>query len=276
VQFHHAPVAGVLVTASIARTGTTIWRSIGQTHTDSTGRVAITIPAQTSDFTWKLSVPGDGKLQLASVASGSVGIASRPVATATSKATVNQTTANPISGTITFRGLAVAAPLTVSIKPAGSTVWTAVTSGTANAHGGFTTNIPAQPVNYDWRIVFPTDGFTRLATSLTGSTKVQLGVAAHVVTTTKSQGIPSIPAGTKPSFVGATNPRLAGFKVVLRHWDGSAWKTVATSTTNAKGIFTLAGVALTSAASRYQVLAYPSAQQPNVLGYSSVLNVTHS
>ncbi len=276
VQFHHAPVAGVLVTAAIARTGTTTWRSIGQTHTDSTGRITITIPAQSSDFTWKLSVPSDGKLQLASVASGSVGIASRPLTTVTAKATVTQSSVNPISGTITFRGLAVAAPFTLAIKPAGSTVWTASTSSSANAHGVFTTNIPAQSVNYDWRIVFPADGFTRLATSVSGSTKVQLGVAAHVVSTTKSQGIPSISAGSKPSFVGATNPRVAGFKVVLRHWDGSAWKTVATSTTNTKGIFTLTGVALTGVAARYQVLAYPSAKQPNVLGYSSVLNVTHS
>ena len=276
VQFHHAPVSGAVVTASIQRSGTTTWQSVGQGRTTADGHVAIVIAAQPSDFTWRLTVPGNGKLQLASAITGAVGIASKPIATATAKVLVNHSGTNPVTGTITFRGVPVAASLSLQLKPLGTTTWTTVATGRASSRGAFTITAPAQSINYDWRIVFPTDGFTRLATSLTGSTKVQLGVAAHVVTTTKSLTVPSIPIGTKPTFVGATSPRLAGLKVVLRHWNGTTWTTVATSTTNAKGTFTLTGIALTGSTTRYQVFAYPNVNQPNVVGASSVLYVTHS
>jgi hypothetical protein len=276
VQFHHAPVAGVLVSALIKRSGSTAWTTVGQARTGADGKVALSIPGQLADFTWKLTVPGNGKLQLTSSATGSIGIASKPVVRATAKLVLNQSTSNNVSGSITFRGAPVAAGLSVQIKTAGSATWTDVTSIKANAQGSFTAVIPAQRANYNWRVVAPTDGFTRLSTSVAGATQVQLGVAAHVVTKTATLGIPSIPTGSKPTFVGASNPRLPAFTVVLRHWVAGVWKVVATSTTNAKGTFTLTGVAQVRGTARYQVLVYPSATQPNVRGYTGVLQVTNS
>ena len=276
VQFHHAPVPGVLVSALIKRSGSTVWTTVGQARTGTDGKVALSIPGQLADFTWKLTVPGNGKLQLTSSATGSIGIASKPVATVTASPVLNQSTANTVTGSITFRGAPIAAPLTLQIKTAGSVTWSNITSVRANAQGSFTAVIPAQRANYNWRVVAPTDGFTRLATSVAGATTVQLGVAAHVVTKTSKLGIPTVPAGAKPTFVGASNPRLPAFKVVLRHWVAGVWKVVATSTTNAKGVFTLTGVAQVRGTARYQVLVYPTATQPNVRGYTGVLHVTNS
>jgi len=276
VQFHHAPVAGVLVSALMKRSGSTAWTTVDQARTGADGKVALTIPGQLADFTWKLTVPGNGKLQLPSSAAGSIGIASRPLVRATAKLVLTQSTSNNVSGSIAFRGAPVAAELSVQIKTAGSATWTNVTSIKANAQGSFTAVIPAQRANYSWRVVAPTDGFTRLSTSVAGATQVQLGVAAHVVTKTATLGIPSIPTGSKPTFVGASNPRLPAFTVVLRHWAAGVWKVVATSTTNAKGTFTLTGVAQVRGTARYQVLVNPSATQPNVRGYTGVLQVTNS
>ena len=276
VQFHHAPVPNVLVTASIQRAGTTTWTPVGQVRTGVDGKVTLTIPAQVTDFSWKFTVPGNGNLQLTSSTQGSTGIASRPLATALAKPIVNQSSANPVSGTITFRAMPVAAPLTVQIKKAGAATWLTVARTTATTHGTFTSAVPAQTSNYDWRVIFPADGFTRLAASVSGSAKVQLGVAAHVVSKTSTSGIPTIAAGSKPTFAGVTSPRLAGLQVVLRHWDAGSWKIVASAKTNAQGAFTLNGIALVGGPTRYQVMAYPSAKVPNVFGYTSALQVTHS
>jgi hypothetical protein len=276
VQFHHAPVPNVLVTASIQRAGTTTWVPVGQARSGVDGKVTLTIPAQTTDFSWKFTVPGNGNLQLTASTQGSTGIASRPLVTASATPIVTQSHANPVTGTITFRALPVAAPITVQIKKAGAATWLTVASTTANAHGTFTTAVPAQTSNYDWRVIAPADGFTRLAASVTGSTKVKLGVAAHVVSKTSVSGIPTIAAGSKPTFVGVTSPHLAGIQVVLRHWDGGAWKVVASTKTNAQGAFTLSGIALVGGPTRYQVLAYPGANVPNVFGYTGALQVTHS
>jgi hypothetical protein len=273
VEFHHAPVVNALVSAAIQLAGTKTWTPVGQVRTNSSGVAQLSVPAQTADFTWKLSVAGDGKLQLASTSTGSVGIASKAIATATATLVVASGSVNTVTGTITFRGAPTAAPIQVLIKPATGTIWSTIATSSANAQGHFTVTIPAQATNYTWRVVVPTDGFTRLATSVSGLTSVQIGVVAHAVTTAAVQGVPAVKVGTKPTFVGATTPRLAGIKVLLRVYTNNAWTNVSTGTTNAKGIFTLVGTPQVTGRVRYQVIASPATGQQNVRGSTIVLSV---
>ena len=274
VQFHHSPVAGVVVTAAIQRVGTTTWTPVGQARTNTSGVAKISVPQQTVDFTWKLTVPGDGKLQLASATTGTVALASKAVATATAKLVVGSGMANVVSGTVRFRGSPTAAPVQLLVRSGASGNWLAAGATTSDAHGHFTATIPAQSSNYSWRIVVPTDGFTRLATSVDGATTVQIAVAAHVVTTTTVHGIPTIAVGAKPTFVGTATPRIAGVKVLLREYVNNVWTTVATGTTNAKGAFTLIGVAQVAGTVKYQVQAFPVTGQLNVRGNTGVITVT--
>ena len=273
VQFHHSPVAGVVVTAAIQKTGTTTWTPVSQVRTNASGVAQISVPAQTVDFTWKLSVPGNGKLQLATATTGTIGIASKPVATATAKSIVGSGMANVVSGIISFRGRPTAAPLQLLIK-SGPGTWLTAGATTSDAQGHFTAAIPAQPSNYSWRLVVPTDGFTRLSTSVDGSTAVQIGVTARVLTTAAVQGVPAIGVGAKPTFVGTTTPHIAGIKVLLREYVHNIWTTVSTGTTDAKGAFRLSGVAQVANAVKYQVLAFPVTGQLNVRGNTGVLSVT--
>jgi hypothetical protein len=179
-----------------------------------------------------------------------------------------------VSGTITFRGAPSAAPLQLQVKPSLGSTWTTVASTTATAKGTFSTSIPAQPTNYDWRVVIPSDGLTRLSASVSGSAKVKLGITAHALTSTKVGAVPSVAIGAKPSFVGVTSPKVAGVRVVLRQFRNNAWATVATFITKANGAFTLVGSAQTKGAIKYQIVAVPPSGQPNATGSTPVLTVT--
>ena len=274
ISFHHSPVAGVNVTASIQLAGSSTWLTIGQARTNASGAVSFSVPAQSADYTWKLTVPGDGKLQLASSATGTVSLAAKAVLTSVAKPVVAQAASNPLSGTISFHGAPVAAPVQIQISAPNSTTWHQVATSTSDAHGTYKISIPGQTSNYNWRVIVPADGFTRLTTIATGTTKVQLGVTAHAVTATKVQSIPSVALGVKPTFTGVVTPHTAGVKIVLRQLKNNVWTTVGTSLSKANGSFSIIGVAQPKGVLKYLIVAVPIPTQPNAAGSSAVLSVT--
>ncbi len=266
VRFKGALLAATPVKLQVQRIGSSTWTTLPSVTTNAVGVAAIPIPGQSADFNWQVSVGGDGFTRLPALAKGTIGIAMPATVRAAGAAILAYGALNPIHGTITFKGAAVVAKLTVQVHTVGATTWRTVGTTTTSATGTFVFSIPGQALSYVWQVVVPKDVYTRLATIYSATTRVRVGVTA-----TPRAAI--VKKGARPVITGAILPAIAGYQVVLRRWNGKSWALQTSTTAGAKGTYTLTGSPLMSGTFRYLVQAYPPTGAPNLIGSSPVVTV---
>ncbi len=268
VSFKNALLANAPTTLAVQAAGATTWTTVASGSTDSTGAVALTLPAQKKDFTWRITVPAGGLRRETSVSRSAV-IAVAAVAKATASAIVTYGAPNPVKGTVTLKGAPVSAQLSMQVLVSGTTSWVTVASPTSTGSGAFAAVIPKQAHNYRWRVVVPTNGTTRLAATASGSVQVRLRVVAHAKTA-------AIKALGRPVFIGTVGPARAGYRVSLRTWSGTVWVVQSTVLSKADGTYTLTAKAQARGSATYDVVSSVVAGQANVNGMSARLIVTAS
>jgi spore germination protein YaaH len=267
VRFYGVALPAVPVTLQVRRAGSATWTTVSSATTSAAGAASMALPGQSADFGWRLTVPGHAPTRLASLATGTTGVAVAAVIRASAGAIVGYLAPDSIRGTVTFKGAPVVARLTVQVRSAGSTVWRTVAYPTTSAVGAFSSSIPGQAVNFAWRVVVPTNRYTRLAALVSGVTRVRVGVsskALHAV----------VASGTRPVVVGAVAPVRSGYTVVLRWWNGWSYVTQATAPGRADGTYTLTAAPVFRGVFRYVVISYPPTGQPNLPGFSKTVTVT--
>jgi spore germination protein YaaH len=267
VRFYGVALPAVPVTLQVRRAGSATWTTVGSATTSAAGAVSMALPGQSADFGWRLTVPGNTTTRLASLAAGTTGIAVAAVIRASAGAIVGYLAPDSIRGTVTFKGAPVVARLTIQVRSAGSTVWRTVAYPTTSATGAFSSLIPGQAVNFAWRVVVPTNGYTRLAALVSGGARVRVGVSAKALHAV-------VAYGTRPVIVGAVAPLRTGYTVVLRWWNGWTYVTQATASGRVGGAYTLTAARVFRGVFRYVVIAYPPTGQPNLPGFSKTVTVT--
>ena len=270
VKFHHSPISGVTLTAQVrsAASSTAPFVTAGHVVTDNSGSATVSLPVQSDDFVVLLTAAPLSDVQLPGTASATVGVTREAVISMSASATIASATKNALKGTVTFKGKPVSTPITIQVRPAGSSTWVTIAAST-DANGAFSALLPAQTVNYDYRVLVPADSFTRLSSSSTAFVQVKLGVSALVRPAKLTAGKWHVVKNIKPVLYGKVTPFAAGCKVVLQIWQGSAWHNLVTTTTTSSGAYTATGSSMTTASAKYRVLAYPTTSQPNLANHSA-------